>query len=164
MKKRVKGFTLVELIVVIAIIGVLASILVPSMLGYVKRSHQTAANQNARAIFNQLSLSAIDLDEAGIVMGNNGNFTLSDVNVTGDEGDCVNLRTWLSSGSFSSSQQDLMSNQLDGYVDIIYRGGYPYAVAWSKEKDSKAIIGRYPEGITLNSNTTWSNWDRNIDV
>ena len=33
--KAKKGFTLVELIVVIAIIGVLAAILVPTMLGYV---------------------------------------------------------------------------------------------------------------------------------
>ena len=52
MEKRKKGFTLIELVVVIAIIGVLAAILVPVMMGYVRKSRVAAANDNAKQNYN----------------------------------------------------------------------------------------------------------------
>ena len=47
-KSKKRGFTLIELIVVIAILAVLAAILVPSMLGFIGDAKQQVADTNAR--------------------------------------------------------------------------------------------------------------------
>jgi len=53
MKKRnKKGFTLIELIVVIAILVILAAILVPTILGFINDANEAADIANAKMLYN----------------------------------------------------------------------------------------------------------------
>ena len=53
MKNNRKGFTITELVIVIAVIAILAAVLIPTFTSIIKKANDSAALQEARAIYTE---------------------------------------------------------------------------------------------------------------
>lgn len=149
MKTTKKGFTLIELIVVIAIIGVLAAILVPSMLGYVKKSKIQSANSTAASIYKAVNSAATEFEEEDVGV-TDGTYTITSgaVAVTPDAGDATLTDLTAAIKNYFSD----VTKVKDGAFNV--SGGMCNAVACKSGK----YLGTYPSGVI-----TAKNWNSKKD-
>ena len=183
--KKKKGFTLVELIVVIAIIGVLAAILVPTMLGYVTSSRVTSANSTAASIKNNVDsfLTACDTAGYGMLKGSANNSQIS-ITVSAGTWTVTNPtagafkngsgKTWAGTGTGAAggtkvgvtAPESLLAIELadlfpeiDTASMVIYvEGGKTLAVAYSADTSTGLTVGTDCPAITAGTAAAAGGW------
>ena len=129
--KNKKGFTLIELIVTIGIISVLASIVIPMILGYIRNSNLRKAETNAKSFYSAVKAAYKDV------------ITSSDA---------------LQSTTIMEKAKNIMGSGIDQskfdreYKVYLDSSSKIYAVSWQKDKDSYwaivSVSDTYEETVT----------------
>ncbi len=135
---KVKGFTLIELIVVIAIIGILAAILVPSMLGYVRNARISQANANAKQVHTAVSsaLTQIGISNIPLATGNTTTTTVSNVTIASAANNVIPC-TW------STAQDSRVTNEKMDLISYLGENFTGNGQAWYNPATYSVLCATY---------------------
>lgn len=139
-KRNNKGFSLVELIIVIAIMAILAGVLAPQFVKYIGRSRTSTDIQNAQQIATALSAEFADTARATEVTQQ----VVSDANSTKAWDD-----TTKDADANNRSQKDVFGGvpkvKADSDYHFVYSITKSGEVTVSVTKDSTNLVELYPE-------------------
>lgn len=63
MKKNKKGFTIVELVIVIAVIGILSAILIPTFIGLTKNANEVKLQENLNGAYEAYAVTETEAEK-----------------------------------------------------------------------------------------------------
>ena len=140
-----KGFTIIELVIVIAVIGILAAVLIPTFSGVIEKANESAAMQAARNEYEvYLSEHAAEL--------------------TGEENFVIVYKTYafkVTKGQFDATALKADETTHDGKVDLtaneiksaqatedVAPSVTPSVTTWYTDKDCKSTTTTFTSGTT----------------
>lgn len=134
--KKVKGFTIVELIVVIAILSVLAAIITPQLVKYANGARISKLNTNARHIYSAAAYAAADC-----VAGSSPGVVLPNTIYTGSDADRI---AYSANGGVQFSLSNYLSDEFTGNFALMTDPtgtGCTYAL-WSSDPISPGDVAQ----------------------